>query len=148
MANKISGAKVTVQTPLVQAVANGSAMPQDSDFEDIGASRGDNFEINSTVIDVTTKGSNEDMEILDERGIKSRNLTLEGLLEDSDIAKALEQNAENNKLRWFRITREGDGVTYTARFKIANYSFNSNYDEAVPFNLTLNSSGVVTRTQP
>lgn len=148
MATKLSGAKVRLQTPLTQAVANGVAEPQDSDFQDIGAARSEGLETNITVIDTTTKGSNENMEILDERGIKSNTITLEGLLEDSDIAKALEQNVDNKKLRWFRISREGDGVTYTGKFKLVSYNFNADYSEAVPFTLNLNSSGEVTRTQP
>lgn len=148
MANKLSGYSFVVQSPLTEAIANGLAnTPQDSDFLDLGSSRSDSADFSATTIDVTTKNSNQNQELLTERGIKSVSISMEGVLEDIDIAKNLEVNWGNQKLRWFRLKRE-DGVTWTGKFKIESYNFSGDHGGSQDFTMTLASSGEVTRVQP
>lgn len=140
---KLSGYSFLVQSPLTEAVANGLVnTPLDSDFQDLGSSRSDSADFSATTIDATTKGDSQNMTLLNERGVKSTSISMEGVLEDIDIAKNLELNWANQKLRWFRLKRE-DGVTFTGKFKIESYSLSGSHDGSLDFSMTLASSGEV-----
>lgn len=144
MANKLAGIKFRMKTPFDDAVANGQAVPTVDQFQHIGGFQSNTFETNVTVIDTTNKDS-ENSQILDERGIVSRASSGEGLVENSEIFKKLEINAENRKLRWFLFERD-DGRTFVAKFKISNLTRTGSYDDAVKFSASFQSSGPISIT--
>lgn len=136
------GVKFVLQTPATQAVANGVSAPQDSDYSTAGGFQSNSMDFTVSLIDVTEKGSDENRTILNERGIKSTSISGEGFLENTQLAKDLETNLFNQKLRWFRMVRD-DGATFTGLFKITAYNLSGSYDDALNFSFTLESSGEV-----
>ena len=147
MADKIGGVKLLLQSPTDEAIASGVNAPQDTDYSTLGGFQSNNFDAAVTIIEVTDKGSSENREILNERGIKTVTIGGEGFLEDTAIARALETNFFNQKLRWFRLVRD-DGTKISGQFKLATYSFAGSHDGAVTMTISLESSGETVLDHP
>ena len=141
----LSGFKTKLQTPTDEAKASQEAAPAAGDFATVGGFQQIDGDHSASEIDVTNQSSNESRELLNERGIRSMDLSGSGVLLDSAIAKALEANLYSQKLRWVRILQEDDGGrTRAARCKITNFTHASAHDGSVTFTITLMSSGPVT----
>lgn len=143
----LSGFQLQIQTPTDESVASGSSAPATNAFSVIGAIQSNSIEIAASEIDITTQSSNENREILNDRGIKNLNINVTGLATDSSLHKALELNVFSNKLRWFRLVKVDDSSrTYLSRFKISNLSQEGAHDGAVSLSFSLMSSGAVVIT--
>lgn len=143
----LSGFQLQIQTPTDESVASGSSAPVANAFSVIGAIQSNSIEIAASEIEVTTQSSDENREILNDRGIKNLNINVTGLATDSSLHKALELNVFSNKLRWFRLVKVDDSSrTYLARFKISNLSQEGAHDGAVSLSFALMSSGAVVIT--
>lgn len=138
---KISGRSFLLKTPLDSTIANGQARPSSSVFETVGGFQSNNFDLSASLIDITTKLS-ENRTILNERGIVMISTSGEGFVDDTNVQRNLEVNALNQKLRWFSLERD-DGRVFTARFKLTALNFSGSYDDALAFNSTLESSGTI-----
>ncbi len=141
------GFNLKVQTPTDDVKANQAAAPVAGDFSDLGSVRSVSLESTAQEIDITTQSSNENREILDERGTKSWNVSVSGVVSSADLFKSLELNVLNNKLRWFRLVQSDNANrTYLAKFKISNISIEGANDSEVTFSMSLMSSGPRTIT--
>ena len=141
----LSGFRFPIYTPTNATKANQAAVPADGDFTLIGGVQEKGLELSAPEIDITNQSSNENREILGGHGIKSNNVNFSGILQNSDLYKALETNFLNQKLRWFRIIQtDNANRKYTSLYKITALSFNGSHDGAITFSCSLSSSGELT----
>ena len=141
----LSGYRFPIQTPSDSVKAAQDAIPDDADFETIGGVQNKGLEITAAEIDITSDSSGENREILDGHGIRSHNLTVDGIVQNSVLFKALETNALNQKLRWFRVVQTDNAARkYTSKYKITSFQSTGAHDGAIQFTATLTSSGPLT----
>ena len=141
----LGGFKTWLQTPTDEAIASQDAAPATGDFSTVGGFQNIDFNLTASEIDVTNQSSDENKEILNERGVRAGSISGSGILQDSAIAKAIEANVLSQKLRWLRIVQDDTASdrTYSGRWKITDYSFSAPHDGPVTFSFTLSSSGEV-----
>ena len=140
----LAGFKTWLQTPTDENLASQEASPLANQFETIGGFQTIDPSYTATEIDATNQSSNENRELLNERGIRSSNISGSGVLQNSAIAKALELNWISQKLRWFQVVQQdNNNRTYKSRFKITNFSHSSAHDGTVNFTIELMSSGPI-----
>ena len=141
-----SGFQALVQSPADKAIAVQANAPSNSDFSQVGGLRSNNKTFNNTPIDITTQSSNELRELLDGHGIRSLDVSIEGVANDSQIFKDILQDQVAGRLRWFQLFQEDSGVRITFKAKIVSYAENAPYDDAVGLTLEVQSSGAITIT--
>ena len=144
-----AGQKFLLQTPSDEAKAVQDAAPSDGDFTTVAGMQTVTGDLTATEIDVTNQSSGENRELLDAHGIRAFTISGTGIMQDSAMQKALETTYANQKLRWFRIKQDDvttGVITRVAKFKISSFNITGVYDNAITFNMTLMSSGAVTRT--
>ena len=139
----LSGFKLLLSTPQGEVTPFQSALPADNQFQTIGGIRSTNFNISANSIDVTNKSSGEWRELLENRGVVTLSLSGDGIMDASNLQKELELNTQTQKLRWFRISRE-DGRSFLVKCKITSFEFSGDYDQAMTFSISLESSGGMT----
>ncbi|WP_294344691.1 phage tail tube protein [Prosthecochloris sp.] len=97
--------------------------------------------INNEIVDITSDDSNGWRESLAEPGQKSLEVTVSGVSDDRVMLAAAMSSSDVSDeymLTW------ADGADVYGTFMIASYSENGEYNTAVTFEATLQSSGSVT----
>lgn len=137
-----SGFRFLLKTPLDETVAKQDGIPDLTAFSTVGGFQSNSVDIGATEIDITNKSTGENRTILDRHGIRTLNTTGSGILQDTQLAKNIEQNVIDQDLRWFVLQRE-DGRSFISKFKMSSYNFSGTHDGAVTFSITLMSSGTL-----
>ena len=138
----LSGFKFLLSTPTGADVPFQSARPAENLFTTIGGFQSNGLNISAEGIDITNKSSGEWRELLKNRGKVSLDISGAGIMDDTDLKKELELNVINEKLRWFKLTRE-DNRSFYALCKIVSLNFQGQHDQAMTFDFALQSSGGV-----
>ena len=138
----LSGFLYKLKTPNVVSVAEQTTLPNLTAFNDIGGFQSNTMSGSASEIDVTTKSSGENKELLNKRGIVSLEFSGEGVAQDTDTHKSLAISFLSQKLRWFLVERE-DGRKFISRFKITSYSVSATHDGPQTFSISLMSSGAI-----
>ena len=138
----LAGFEFLLKTPSDNTIATQTALPPESDFDEIGGFTTNSFVLNANAVDVTTKSNNQNRTLLDHRGILGLDLSGSGFLQDTTIAKRLEVDFLSQSLRWFKMER-ADGRDYYAKCKITAYSLDGDNAGAVGFSISLMSSKTI-----
>ena len=108
-------------------------------FAGISGARVDELSANNELLDITDKDSSGWRKFLDgEIGVKTRSITVSGVLADSTLINDFEDGNQNSYQ--FRI--EGIG-TYEGQFMIQSMSITGNHDGVAEYSLTFESTGQV-----
>ena len=138
----LSGFLYKLKTPTNQAIAEGDTLPALSAFADIEGFQTNEFNGTAQEIDITSKSSGENRELLDGRGVVSIELSGDGILQPSPLSSDLAQAFLRQKLRWFSVERE-DGRKFIAKYKLTAFNTSGSHDGPINFSLTLMSSGTI-----
>lgn len=115
-------------------------------YTTIAGLRAKTFAKAAEAIDATSHGSNQNREIVDGAGIKSLNVSGSGIMDtDKTTIQRIEDAHDNQTLTNFRLVDSSSGGrTYTASFKITSLEVTGEYNGALEFSISLESSGAVT----
>lgn len=116
-----------------------------SAYNNLVTARSTEMSINSETVDVTNKGSAGFRELLEDAGIRSMSISMEGVFEDSTDENTLQANALNGTHEQYQIVGE-NGDTFTGTFQISSFSRSGVYNGEEVYSLTLESAGTVTFT--
>ena len=112
-------------------------------YTTLGGIRTTSFTRNRESIDVTTVDSANAMTVLPQGGVKSTTISGAGLFSDAGTSHAtLETAYKADVLYNYEIVIPEHG-TYRGKFEIQSLEFGADYNGALTFSVTLNSSGVV-----
>lgn len=126
---------------LLEVDSNGSGT-----YQAIGGLRTRTFNINNEAVDVTHSGStNQWRVLLASAGVKSVDLSGDGVFDDEAAFNTAEAYARAGTIRNWRITVPGLGV-YIGLFQISSAELSGAYNDAVMYSLSLASAGEVTFT--
>jgi len=115
-------------------------------FQSIGSLRGKSLKINAETVDVTNSDStNQYRELLAGAGVKSLEVSGNGIFGDDTYVNTAHGLALNGTIRNWQIVVPGLG-TYQAAFQITAFEVTGEYNGAVEFTMSLASSGDVTFT--
>jgi TP901-1 family phage major tail protein len=126
---------------LLEVDSNGSGT-----YQAIAGLRTRNFSINNEAVDTTHSGStNQWRTLLANAGVKSMDVSGEGIFDDEAAFNTAEAYARLGTIRNWRITVPGLGV-YIGQFQMTSTELSGAYNDAVNYSLSLQSAGEVTFT--
>jgi TP901-1 family phage major tail protein len=126
---------------LLEVDSNGSAT-----YQSLGGIRSRDFSINNEPVDVThSLSTNQYRVLLANAGVKSLDVSGDGVLDDDAAINTIEGYARAGTIRNWRITVPGF-ATYVGNFMVTAFNVSGAYNDAVMFSITLQSSGDVTFT--
>ena len=137
-----AGIQYLLKTPTDQAKAVQAAKPDKADFTTIGGlrSNSDGFAVN--LIDITSKSSNNNRELLESSGTISLDISGSGVLQPSALTNQIRQALERKTARWFLIEEpSGDVKTFKGLFE--SFNVTGAHDGAVEFDFSLKSTGTL-----
>jgi TP901-1 family phage major tail protein len=137
---------MTAQTgkALLLKVGNGDGPPET--FTSVAGLKAKQIQLNAQTVDVTNAdSSNGWRELLAEAGVRSISINGNGLFKDADSDTRVRTIFFDQTLANWQIVVPDFG-TLTGAFQIAALEYAGNYDGAVTFTITLQSSGEVTFT--
>ncbi len=114
-------------------------------FTTVGGMRATSFQINTTTVDVTNKGSGGMRELLAGGGIQSMSLSANGTFSDSAAEETVRSQAAANSINNYQIV-SGNGDEWEGAFQITSYQRSGNFDGDEQFSISLESSGAITFT--
>lgn len=115
-------------------------------FFAVAGMRTKQLDINNEIVDITNSDSVlQFREILDGNGVASMSASGSGVLNDKVTHGEIVEAAIDRTLRDGEITVPGLGK-FTGKFRVSKYSGKGEYNGAVMFDLSLESSGVITFT--
>jgi TP901-1 family phage major tail protein len=115
-------------------------------FVPVGGLRTQSITYNSEIIDVTNADSPELFrEVLPGVGVKSFTVSGSGIADSGAGFALIEATARDQSHRDTRITVPGFG-SYTGEFRVTTFEITGEYNGAVTFSTTLESSGAVAFT--
>lgn len=139
--------KATAGIDLLLKVGDGEELEE---FNTIAGLRAKSLSINSESIDVTNHGSGEWREILGGKGLRSVDVSGDGVFVDdsegSDTVSRLRTQMMNNALTNFEIEDVKTGDTFSGAFKISSLEYAGDYNGEKTWSISLESSGAVTFT--
>ena len=140
-----SGFKLLLQAVSDDAKSTQDAVPADGDFGSVAGLQAKSLNINSAEIDITSGSTDEWRTLLEGRGVRSFDVSGNGVLDDGALAKKLEARSVDNSITWFRIkSDELPNRSYTGKFKISSFNITGEHDGAILFDMSLMSSGALT----
>lgn len=101
--------------------------------------------LNNELVDITNKDSNGFRTLLEDAGLKSLELTIEGIVDNTTSFEEFQGNAFANTLDQYRL-EFGDSDAIEGLFQISNYTINGPTGTEQTFSATLASSGQWTLT--
>jgi TP901-1 family phage major tail protein len=110
----------------------------------LGGLRSTGFTRNAEEIDVTNQGSNQERELLDGAGIKTREISGSGVFTNSTTLTYVEDRHESQALTRFRVADVDSGRQYTSLFKITSVERTGDYNNEQGYSISLSSSGALT----
>ena len=122
----------------------GSAVATDT-YTTVAGIRSDSFTRNRESVDVSNIDSAGAMEVLEQGGIKSVTVSGSGVFTDQPSHATIETAYAADALHNWEIVIPGLG-NYRGKFEIQSLEFGADYNGAVTFSISLNSSGALTFT--
>jgi TP901-1 family phage major tail protein len=113
-------------------------------FTTLGGLRSKSFSFSADSIDVSNHGSNQWHELLDEAGMKSVEISGEGVYTSAANFRYCESQAFANLLTCFAFIETISGRIYAGCFKITSIESSGDYDGEATYSLSAASSGEVT----
>lgn len=101
--------------------------------------------LSNGMVDITTKDSAGTRALLEDAGVTSVSLQVEGVFTDAAVEETVRGYAFANSINAFGIVL-GNADTIDASWQITSYSRNTGFDDAETFSMTLESSGTITYT--
>ena len=117
-----------------------------STYTTVGKTRNLSMSYNNEMVDITNKDSAGIRELLENAGVRSVTVTFDGVTDNADAGLAqLESHVQLNTHAFIQLQEDGSGgTTYTGRFGVSSFTKDSSFNNEVPFNCTLESSGAIT----
>lgn len=117
-----------------------------STYVAVGGFRTKRFTLNNSQVDVTTQDSiGRWRELLPAAGVNSMSLAGSGVFQDDAPINSLIASLMAGTLRTMRIIIPGLG-TFDGLFMVQQYQQNADYNDAVAYDISLESSGPITFT--
>lgn len=113
-----------------------------SPLASILSSRSVDMTINGEAVDVTTKGSAPFRKLLEDAGITSVTVNLEGVYESDEAGAVFNTRALSRSIDAYEIVSE-DGETWSGDFQLTNFSVSGTYNGEQAYSVTLESSDEV-----
>jgi TP901-1 family phage major tail protein len=119
--------------------------PGGGTYTTLGGLRAKTFTRTHEGIEITNHGSNQDKTFLDAAGIRSMGVSGSGIFDRSATLHRVVDNCAAGTLTNFRLIDSGSGGrTYTGSFHISQFEESGEYNGAVEYNVSLESSGAIT----
>jgi len=117
-----------------------------NEFLAIGGAREKTITINNEPVDVTNSDSSGVRALLENAGVNSVSVKLQGVYVDDEHLGALRELALSNLHQDFQLVIPGDtsNGTYEGTFMVASLEESGTYNQSMGYNLTLESAGPVT----
>jgi len=113
--------------------------------ETVQTARSTSMTINNEQVDITAKDTNGWRELLEDGGIKSMTISLSGPFKDAAVEEVLRGYAQANSINAMSVV-SGNGDVWSGDFAISSYARNSDYNDVEAYDVTLESSGIITFT--
>lgn len=137
-----AGIKYLLKTPTDEVKAFQSAPPAKADFTAIGGIQSNSESFNVNLIDITSKSSNNNRELLERSGVLSLDMDGSGVLMTDVLTNSIRQTFDQRKQRWFLI-EEPSGAVKIAKVMFESFNVTASFDNAVEFDFSLRSSGTI-----
>lgn len=116
-----------------------------STYVTIGGAREPTITINNEAVDVTNADDSGIRKLLENAGVNSVSIKLQGIYVEDAAAAAIRTDASVNAHRNYQFVIPGTvSRTYQGSFMVASFEEAGSYKDAVTYNLTLESAGAVT----
>lgn len=143
---------VSVNAVKISASPGGTAIEFDATeadldvdvFKSIGGIRGKSAAFSSEGIDITNQDSDEWTTLLDGAGIRSVEISGDGVYKNEALAISVEDDAIANNLVCLAVCEMKSGRIYVGCFKITSVELGGSYDGEGTFSMSASSSGEVT----
>lgn len=112
-------------------------------YETVGGFISNDFDINGQAVDITSKDSGGFKHALDGGGIVSISTSASGVFMDDESFERVHAAALSNGHLDCRITLP-DFMTYTGPFIVTSLSLSGGIEDAVQYNISLESAGTIT----
>ncbi len=116
-------------------------------FTTIAASRSVNFAVNNEHVDVTDNDGAPWRELISGAGIRSVEVTIEGLFSSSSTYDTMRTKVLANTISNYKLV-QGDGGYWLGAFGAASLDEKGEYNHAQTYSLKLASSGAIAYTAP
>lgn len=120
-----------------------AVMPVDV-FRNVGGIRGKSAAFSSEGIDITNQDSDQWQTLLDGAGIRSSEISGDGVFTNEAVAKEIEDDFLANSLTCLAIVEGKSGRVYVGCYKLTSYEIGGAYDGEGTMSLSGSSSGPVT----
>lgn len=120
-----------------------AVMPVDI-FKNVGGIRGKSVSLSSEGIDITNQDSDQWQTMLDGAGIRSSEISGDGVYTNETMAKALEDDFLANALTCLAIVEAKSGRVYVGCYKVTSLEIGGSYDGEGTMSVSASSSGPVT----
>lgn len=114
-------------------------------YQKIEGQRTGNLTVNNSPVDVSTKDTNNWRELLENGGLSTIGITIDGIDQDAPYLEQLRQDVFVNNHNYYKIIFP-NGAYAEVRMMISNFAQAGNHDGALTYNMTLESSGIPTYT--
>lgn len=127
------------------AAASGRTLLLKKGTTTIAGCRTTQMTFNNSPVDITTKDNAPWRTLLDNGGIRSATVSMEGVFTDSAVEESVRSDAMSNTIGTYNLVFP-NADTLSGSFMISNYQRSGNYDGAETYSFTLESSGTLTYT--
>lgn len=110
-------------------------------FRGVGGVRSKSKSFNAEAIDITSEDSNEWKKTLDQAGMRSLSMSVEGVVTNSDNYNTVEDNAHANKLQCLLFINTKVGKLVECCFKVTSIETTGPHDAEATFNMSFESAG-------
>jgi len=114
-------------------------------YRAIGGMRSKSFELASESVNITNEDSDEHQEILDLAGIRSHNVSGDGVYNNSAVFNELEDDHLENRLVDMCFVDKRNKRVYVSKYKCTGISVDGGHDAEGNYSASFESSGPVTR---
>lgn len=143
---------VNANTIEISATPGGAAITMDASeanldvdvFRNVGGIRGKSLSLASEGIDITNQDSDQWRTLLDGAGIRSGEISGDGVYTNEDMAKQVEDDFLANLLTCLAIVEAKSGRVYVGCFKVTSLELGGSYDGEGTLSISASSSGPVT----
>ena len=114
-------------------------------YATIGALKSNSLSFNNEAVDVTTKTDSKWRQLLEGAGIKSMEVSGQGIVDDTSAFVAFMADAIAQTIGEYKLI-SGDGSTFVGNFQINSIERSGEYNGAEQFTTSLASAGDITYT--
>ncbi len=116
-------------------------------FTTIAASRSVSFSVSNETVDVTDSDGAPWRELLDAAGVRSVEISVEGLFSSSTTYDTMRTKCLANTTSNYRIY-QGDGGYWYGAFQVVSLEESGEYNNAQAYSMKLSSSGTIAYSAP